>query len=83
MKSIDEAEAQARLDEMLEEAQRQPIVIRRQAQDAAVVVSMTQYERLRALDVQAFLALRSEVADEAMSAGLTPERLAGLMRDED
>jgi hypothetical protein len=30
VKSIDEAEAQARLDEILEEAQRQPIVIRRQ-----------------------------------------------------
>ena len=83
MKSINEAEAQARLDEILKEAQRQPIVIRRHAQDAAVVVSMTQYERLRALDVQVFLALRSEVADEAMSAGLTPERLAGLTRDEE
>jgi len=47
----------ARLEEILEEAQRQPILIRRQAQDTAVVVSMTEHERLRALDVQAFLAL--------------------------
>ena len=62
MKSIDEAEAQARLDEILKEAQRQPIVIRRQAQDTAVVVSMTEYERLRAGNIQSFLALRREVA---------------------
>ncbi|HEY5618492.1 MAG TPA: tyrosine-type recombinase/integrase [Vicinamibacterales bacterium] len=32
MKSIDEAEAQARLDEVLEEARRQPLVIRRQGE---------------------------------------------------
>lgn len=83
MKSIDEAEAQARLDEILEETQRQPIVIRRQGQDTAVVVSIMEYERLRSLDVQGFLALRREVAEEAMSAELTPERLADLMRDED
>jgi hypothetical protein len=30
MKSVDEAEAQAHWDEILDEAQRQPIVIRRQ-----------------------------------------------------
>jgi hypothetical protein len=37
MKSIDEAEAQARLDEILEEAQRQPIVIRRQSSRRTIV----------------------------------------------
>lgn len=45
MKAIDEAEAQARLDEVLEEAQRQPILITRQGQDTAVVVSIADYER--------------------------------------
>ncbi|MBI3490694.1 MAG: type II toxin-antitoxin system Phd/YefM family antitoxin, partial [Acidobacteria bacterium] len=40
MKSIDEAEAQARLDEVLEEAQRQPVVIRREGADYAIVLSM-------------------------------------------
>ena len=79
MKSIDEAEAQARLDEVLDEAQRQPILIRRQDQTIAAVVSSTDYERLRALNVQALLALRKEVAREAAAAGLTEETLAELM----
>jgi prevent-host-death family protein len=82
MKSIDEAEAQARLDEILDEAQRQPIVIRRGDQDLAAVVSVALYDRLRALDVEGFLALRSKVAQEAASAGLTPEQLVDLIRDE-
>jgi hypothetical protein len=47
MKSIDEAEAQARLDEVLEEARRQPLVIRRQGEAIAILLSMAAYERLR------------------------------------
>ena len=82
MTSIDEPEAQAHLDEVLEEAQRQPIMIRRQGQDTAVVVSIANYERLRALDIQAFLALRSEIATEAIASGLTRHSLAKLIRDE-
>jgi prevent-host-death family protein len=82
MKTIDAAEAQARLDELLEEAQEQPIVIRRGDQDMAAIVSVALYDRLRALDVESFLALRRDVAQEAAAAGLTPEELADLIRDE-
>ena len=82
MKTIDAAEAQARLDELLEEAQQQPIVIRRGDQDMAAIVSVALYDRLRALDVESFLALRSDVAQEAAAAALTPEELADLIRDE-
>jgi prevent-host-death family protein len=51
MKSIDEAEAQANLDEVLDEAQRQSIVIRRDGLEIAVVLSVDQYERLRTVAV--------------------------------
>ncbi|MGH9809593.1 MAG: type II toxin-antitoxin system prevent-host-death family antitoxin [Terriglobia bacterium] len=78
MKSIDEAEAQARFDEILDEAQRQPIVIRRLGQDAAVVVSMAEYDRLRADTIRAFLEIRDEIATEAAANGLTAERLINL-----
>ena len=83
MRTIDAAEAQTRLDELLDEAQHQPIVIRRGDKDAATVVSMASYEHLRAIDVERFIALRREIAEEGASAGLTPERLGYLMRDED
>jgi prevent-host-death family protein len=83
MKSIDEAEAQARLDEILEEAQRQPIVIRRQGKDVAAMVSITDYERLRLTNIQSFFDLRKDVAGEATMSGLTEERLAELLSDRD
>jgi prevent-host-death family protein len=83
MRTIDAAEAGASLDKVLEEAQRQPIVITRQGQDTAVVVSIADYERLRVGNVIDFLRLRDEVAMEAAANDLTPERLADLLsRDE-
>jgi len=81
MKSIDQAEAQARFDEILDEAQQQPIVIRRQGSGVAAIVSAADYERLRALNVQRFLGVREEVAREAAANGLTETRLVDLLGD--
>ena len=82
MKAIDEAEAQARLDEILDAAQRQPIVIRQQGIDTAVVLSIAKYERLRSDAVRAFLELRNDVAREANETGLTEEEIAELLRED-
>ena len=83
MKSVAATEAKNRLGAILDEAQREPIVIRRQDRDIAVVLSMADYERLRTGNVQAFLELRNEVAAQAAKNGLTNKRLAKLLtRDE-
>jgi antitoxin YefM len=58
-------------------------VIRRQDRDIAVILSMADYDRLRSANVRAFLDLRNEVAAEATEAGLTDERLAELLNDDD
>lgn len=62
MKSVDAVEAQARLDQILIEAQTEPIVIRCHGKDAAIVISIVEYEPLRAAADRAFLELRSAVA---------------------
>lgn len=83
MKSIAATEAKNRLGAILDAAQREPIVIRRQDRDIAVILSMADYDRLRSANVRAFLDLRNEVAAEATKAGLTDERLAELLNDDD
>ena len=83
MKSVPATEAKNRLGAILDEAQREPIVIRRQDRDIAVVLSMADYERLRAGNIQAFLELRNEVAAQAAASGLTDERLAKLLTGDD
>ena len=82
MKTVSETEATTRLDAILEEAQREPIAIRRDEGDIAVVVSLKEYERRRELNIQAFLDLRSQVASEAAANGLSDQRVADLLSDE-
>lgn len=81
MKRVAATEAKNRLGAILDEAQREPIVIRRQDRDIAVVMSMADYERLKSGNVRAFLELRNEVAGQAAAAGLTEDRLARLLID--
>lgn len=81
IKSVPATEAKNRLGAILDEAQREPIVIRRQDRDIAVVMSMADYERLKSGNVLAFLELRNEVAAQAAAAGLTEDRLAKLLTD--
>ena len=83
MKTVAATDAKNRLGAILDEAQREPIVIRRQERDIAVVLSMADYERLRAGNIQAFLELRNQVAAEAAANGLTEERLNQLLADDD
>jgi PHD/YefM family antitoxin component YafN of YafNO toxin-antitoxin module len=82
MKTVSETEATTRLDAILDEAQREPIAIRRDDRDIAVVVSLKEYERLRELNVQAFLDLRRQVASEAAANRLTEQRITDLLSDE-
>jgi prevent-host-death family protein len=83
MKTVPATEAKNRLGAILDDAQREPIVIRRQDRDIAVVLSMADYERLRSGNIQAFLDLRNQVAAEAATNGLTEERLNELLVDDD
>ena len=83
MKTVPATEAKNRLGAILDDAQREPIVIRRQDRDIAVVLSMADYERLRSGNIQTFLDLRNQVAAEAAANGLTQERLNELLADDD
>jgi prevent-host-death family protein len=82
MKTVAATDAKNRLGAILDEAQREPIVIRRRDREIAVVLSMADYERLRTGNIQAFLDLRKEIAGEARTKGLTEKRLAQLLKDD-
>ena len=83
MKIVAATEAKNRLGAILDAAQREPIVIRRQDRDIAVVLSMADYDRLRSANIGAFLDLRNEIAAEARRAALADERLQELLTDDD
>ena len=82
MKSVAATDAKDRLGAILDQAQREPIVIRRHDRDVAVLLSMAEYERFRNGNIQAFLELRNQVAAETAANGLTEEHLDKLLADD-
>lgn len=82
MKRVPATEAKNRLGAILDDAQREPVVIRRQNRDIAVVLSMADYERLRSGNLLAFLDLRKQIAEEAAAKGLTEKKLNDLLADD-
>ena len=83
MKKVAATEAKNRLGAILDDAQREPVIIQRQDRDVAVIVSMAEFDRLRGANVAAFLEASKAVAAEAKAKGLTSKKLASLLADED
>lgn len=82
MRFVSATEAKQRLAALLDAAQREPIVIRRQNRDVAVVMSASEYERLRALNTEEFQRFCDRVAERAASRGLSEEKLDEILADD-
>ena len=79
MRSISATEAKQRLAALLDAAQREPVVIRRQNRDVAVVMSAAEYERLRDLNIAEFERFCDQIAETAKARGLTPAKLEKIL----
>lgn len=82
MQQISATDAKQRLAAVLDAAQREPIVIRRQNRDVAVILSPQDYDRLRALNLAEFDRLCEQVSTAAQMRGLTEAKLAELLADD-
>jgi antitoxin Phd len=81
MKSVSATNAKQRLAALLDAAQREPVVIRRQNRDVAVVMSAEEYERMRDLNAAEFQRFCDRVGARAKVRGLTEARLKKLLKD--
>ena len=79
MQYISATDAKQKLAAMLDAAQIEPITIRRQNRDAAVVLSPKEFERLRGLNIQEFEAFCDQMSVKAEKGGLTEEILGDLL----
>lgn len=82
MRHVSASEAKQTLSAMLDAAQREPIVIRRQKRDVAVLLSMHDYERLTAINTTDFQNFCDRIGRRAAKRGLTESKLAELLNDE-
>ncbi len=82
MRHVSATDAKQRLAALLDAAQREPVVIRRQKRDVAVLLSPQEYDRLRALNVEEFQQFCDRVGKRASARGLTKAKLTGLLTDD-
>jgi prevent-host-death family protein len=81
MRTISATEAKQNLGALLDSAQREPVVIRRQKRDIAVVLSPQEYDRLRAINTDEFERFCDQVGAQAAKAGLTETKLAEILTE--
>ena len=81
MRSVSATEAKQRLAALLDAAQREPIVIRRQNRDVAVIMSAEEYARIRGGNNDEFERFCDRVSEQAKARGLTQEILADILKD--
>ncbi len=82
MRYVSATEAKQRLAALLDMAQREPVTIRRQKRDVAVLLSPQEYERLRALNTSEFERFCDRIAERAAARGLTEDKLTEILSDE-
>lgn len=75
-------EAKTRFGEFLDKVQREPVRVMRHDRVVGVMVSLEDYEAMRAFYADRLLNAMDNAADAAKQAGLTPEKLAELLADE-
>lgn len=83
MNTISATEAKQNFAALLDEAQRHPVIIRRQKRDIAVMVPMKDYEALKKLRADRLQRSMQEASAIAAANGLTDEILQQLLADED
>jgi len=83
MRYVSATETKQRLAAVLDAAQYEPITIRRQKRDVAVLVSSREYQRLRALNVEEFQEFCDRIGERAAARGLTEEKLESMLADAD
>jgi prevent-host-death family protein len=82
MRSVSATEAKQRLAALFDAAQPEPVMIRRQSRDVAVLLSPQEYDRLRALNTDEFQRFCDRVGERAAAQVMTEEKLAEILVDE-
>lgn len=66
---------------VLDDAQREPVMIQKHNRSTAVILSIAEYERLRGLNITEFEAFCDGVSERAQSRGLTEKKLKDLLTE--
>ncbi len=80
MQTVSATDAKQRLAALLDAAQREPVLIRRQNRDVAVIMSADEYQRMRNIAAADFQRFCDRVAEQAKAHGMTGSVLKKLLK---
>lgn len=81
MQTISFSDARDNFTSLIEQSQREPIIIQKQGRSASVLISFEEYQRLTNEPVAAFQALCDNIGSKAQTKGLGEEELARLLNE--
>jgi prevent-host-death family protein len=79
MQIVSATEAKQTFAAVIDKAQREPVIIRKQNRDVAVIMSMEDYQRITEANVQEFQQFRENMGRKAQERGLTEDKLNELL----
>ena len=79
MKYITANEAKQSFGQVMETAQREPVIVKKHNRPAAVIISPQEYDRMRNTNLREFTDFREQVAGKAKKKGLTSKELSKLL----
>lgn len=81
MQYVTATEAKQTFAKILDAAQREPVTIQKQKRDVAVMLSVQEYEKLTAINLEDFEQFCDIVGQGAKQKGLTEEKLKDILSD--
>ncbi len=82
MQFVSATQAKQTFAAVIDKAQREPVIIRKQNRDVAVIMSMEDYQRITRINIQEFQQFRENIGREAQERGLTEDKLNELLSNE-
>lgn len=81
MQYISSTDARNNFSEVIDRANREPIIVQKKGRDAVVMISPQDYEKIRRQNVQEFQKICAEIGKSAQERGLTPEIFDEIMNE--